>query len=389
VTRTARLRRALPGAAALTAAVVLLSGCGDGPARGGAAALVGDERITTDQLTAVVDRGLEAPEAQQQFGADRADYQRQVLNRMVRAVLLEEAAEAEGVEVTQGQVDEQLAEFAEQAGGREALEEQAAAGGISPTDLPRFAREVVLELRLGDELTADEQVPQDQLQQLYDSNRGRFETVESRHILVAEEAQARDLLAQVQADPSRFAELAAEFSTDTSNAEDGGSLGRQGRGTFVPEFDEAVFTQPIGQPFVVQTQFGWHVVVVDDRQSVPFAEAEEELRRQALSEQRGQAVQELLRTTAKRVGVDVNPRFGRWDAEAVEVAPVPEDDGLSSPAPQDGSVPPAGEAPPGGEAPPAGQAPQGEAPQGEAPQGEAPQGEGGEPVAPAEPSPAG
>ncbi|HWG94742.1 MAG TPA: peptidylprolyl isomerase [Mycobacteriales bacterium] len=354
--RTARLRRALP-AAALAAAVALLAGCGDGPVRGGAAALVGEERITTEQLTEIVDRGLEAPEAEQQFGADRADYQRQVLNRMVRALLLEEAAQEQGIEVTAGEVDEQLADFAEQAGGREALEEQAAAGGISPSDLPRFAREVVLELRLGDELTADEQVPQEQLQQLYESNRGRFETAESRHILVEDEAQARDLLAQVQADPSRFDELAAEFSTDTSNAEDGGSLGRQGRGTFVPEFDEAVFTQPVGEPFVVQTQFGWHVVVVDDRETVSFAEAQDELRRQALSEQRGAAVLEALRATAERVGVEVNPRFGQFDAEAVEVVPVPADDGLSSPAPEDGAVP----------APPA----------------------GGEQVQPVEPSPAG
>jgi foldase protein PrsA len=374
VTPTARLRRALPAAGL---AVALLAGCGDEPARGGAAALVGDERISTEELQAVVDRGLASPEAEQQFGADRADFQRQVLNRMVRALLLEQAAQEEGVEITAGDVDEQIASFAEQAGGREELEEQAAAGGISATDLPRFAREVVLELRLGDALTADVEVPREELEQLYQSNRGQFEQVESRHILVPEEAQARDLLAQVQADPSRFAALAAEFSTDTSNAQDGGSLGSQGRGTFVPEFDEAVFSRPVGEPFVVQTQFGWHVVVVDGRETTTLEQAQDELRRNALSDERTERVEAALRETAERVGVEVNPRFGRWDPLAVEVAPAPEDDGLSSPAPDQGAVP---QAPPGGLPP--GEAPPGQAPPGEAPQGEAPQGE-----APLEPAP--
>jgi foldase protein PrsA len=330
VTRTVR-----PLAAA-GLAVLLLAGCGDSPTRAGSAAVVGDERITTEELQEVVDRGLSDPEAEQQFGADRADYQRQVLNRMVRALLLEEAAEQEGVEVTQGDVDEQLGEFAEQAGGREELERQASAGGISPTDLPRFAREVVLEITLGDELTADLDVPDEQIEAIYQQAIGQYEQARSRHILVEEEAEANEILAEVQADPSRFAPLAAERSTDTSNAEDGGDLGFQGRGTFVPEFDEAVFTQPENEPFVVQTQFGWHVVLVEERRTTTLQQARPELRRRALGEQRAEAVEEVLRETAERVGVEVNPRFGQWDADAVEVLPSPGDDGRSSPGPEGG-----------------------------------------------------
>jgi foldase protein PrsA len=323
--------------AAAGLAVLLLAGCGDSPARAGSAAVVGDERITTEELQEIVERGLSDPQAEQQFGSDRADYQRQVLNRLVRAKLLEEAAREEGVTVTQGDVDEQLAQFAEQAGGREELERQASAGGISSEDLPRFAREVVLELELGDELTGDLDVPQAQLEAAYEQNRAQYEQVRSRHILVGDEAQARDLLAQVQTDPSAFPDLAAAFSTDTSNADDGGELGLQPRGTFVPEFDEAVFTEPVNEPFVVQTQFGWHVVEAQERRSTTLAEATPELRRRILGEQRAERVDELLRETADRVGVEVNPRFGRWDAEAVEVAPVPGDDGLSSPGSDSGS----------------------------------------------------
>jgi len=325
VTRTTRRL------AVAVVAVLLLAGCGDGPVRAGAAAVVGDERIEVERLREFVDRGLADPQAKEQF-PDRADYQRQVLNRMVRAQLLERAAEENGVSVTQGEVDEQLADFAEQSGGREQLELQAAANGIAPEDLPGFAREIVLETELGDAVTEGAEVPEEQLEQIYEQNIGQFQQVRSRHILVEDEATARAALARVQADPESFPEVAAELSTDTSNKDDGGDLGLQGRGTFVPQFDEAVFTEPLNEPFVVQTEFGWHVVEVLERQTTTLEEATPDLRRGALAEQRQAAVLELLQETAERVGVTVNPRFGRWDAEQAQVVAV-EDDGVTSPEP--------------------------------------------------------
>lgn len=357
--------------AAAGLAVLLLAGCGGAQARAGAAATVGDERISAEELEQLVERGLQDPQAEQQFGQARADYQRQVLNRMIRAELLEDAARENDVEVTRGDVDAQLAEFAEQAGGREELEQQAAAGGIHPRDLPSFAREITLEIALGDALTEDLDVPDEQLQSLYEQRAAQFDRVTTRHILVEDEAQARDLLAQVQADRERFPELAAEFSIDESNAEDGGDLGTTGRGQFVEEFDSAVFAAQPGELLVVQTSFGWHVVEVLDRETTPLEEAEPELRRQVLGEQRAALVREELREAADRLGVEVNPRFGRWDEEAVQVAPVPEEDGLSKPAPDDGAGGDVGELQPGTD----GSAPQGQAPEGSGPEGSAPQGE--------------
>jgi foldase protein PrsA len=356
-----RTSRAL---AAAGLAVLLLAGCGEAQARAGAAATVGQESISTAELQQVVDRGLEDPAAQQQFGAAKGDYQRQVLNRLVRAQVLEQAAQDRGIEVTRGDVDAQLVAFQQQAGGREELEQQAAAGGIHPDDLSTFAREVAVEIALGDALTEDLDAPAEQVQALYDENIGQYDRVETRHILLADEAQARDLAAKVEADPATFAELAAEFSTDQSNAQQGGDLGFAGRGQFVPEFEAAVFGAQPGDVVVVQTQFGWHVVEVLDRQTTSLAEATPELRRSLFGEQRDQRVSEALREAADELGVEVNPRFGRWDSEAVEVVPVPQDDGLSSPAPEDGSS--TGQAP-------AGQAPGGQAPGGQAPGGQAPQ----------------
>ena len=373
MTRTPR-RLALAAGTAL----LLLTGCGDGEVRPGAAAIVGTDRIEIDALQALVDRGLADPQAAQQLGADRAAFQRSALSRLINNEILAEAAEDEGVDVTEGEVDAQLALFAEQAGSREALEMQAAQSGVSPEDLRPFVRSIVLDQALGDEVTADIDVAQADLEALYQENIAQFDRVRTRHILVPDEKTAREILANVQKDRSRFAALAAQFSTDTSNKDNGGDLGLAGRGQFVPEFEEAIFGAEEGEVVLVQTQFGWHVVEVLDRQTRTLAEVTPELRRSALQSVRQTRVGELIRAKAAELGVKVNPRFGVWNPETGTVEAAPDPNGVLTPAPQDGQ-PLEGEPLLPGE---------GEAPAGEAPAGEAPAGEPGEAPTGEEPEPA-
>jgi parvulin-like peptidyl-prolyl isomerase len=99
------------------------------------------------------------------------------------------------------------------------------------------------------------------------------------HILVATEEEAQELLAQLS-DGADFAVLAAEHSQDTSNAYRGGDLGWFGLGRMVAPFEEAAFSLPVGeisQP--VQTEFGWHLIKVYDRQELPTTEAEKDRQR--------------------------------------------------------------------------------------------------------------
>ena len=354
MTRTPRRLALSVGAAAL----LLLTGCGEGEVRPGAAAVVGDERIETDALQALVERGLADPQAEQQLGADRAAYQRLALSRLINTEILEAAAEAEGVSITDGDVDEQIEDFAAQAGGREALQEQAAQSGIAPEDLRDFVRGIVLDQSLADELTEDVPVPAADLQALYQENIAQYDQVRARHILVPDEKTARTILGNVQRDRSKFEPLAKQFSTDTSNADSGGDLGLAGRGQFVPAFEEAIFGAEPGEIVLVDTQFGWHVVEVLERVTTTLAEATPELRRTALQTERQTRVQELVQETSRRIGVTVNPRFGRWNPETAQVEPDESPNGVLSPAPGEGGVPELG---PGGEAP-TGEAPAGEAP---------------------------
>ena len=88
------------------------------------------------------------------------------------------------------------------------------------------------------------------------------------HILVETEEEAEALIAALN-DGADFAELAKEKSTGPSGP-NGGDLGWFGLGMMVPPFEEAVLGMEVGQISAsVQTQFGWHVLILNDKRDVP------------------------------------------------------------------------------------------------------------------------
>jgi peptidyl-prolyl cis-trans isomerase C len=141
------------------------------------------------------------------------------------------------------------------------------------------------------------------------------EEIRARHILVPTEQEARAALAEVRRPGADFAEVARRRSTGPGSRE-GGDLGYFKRGDMIPEFEAVAFTLQPGQIAAnpVRTQFGWHVIKVEDRRPVPapsFDEAREQLRQQAFEEGVNGAV-ERIRSAA---------RVERMDAAGAPRAP--------------------------------------------------------------------
>jgi len=88
----------------------------------------------------------------------------------------------------------------------------------------------------------------------------------ARHILVEQEAEAKDIIARLKKNPKAFAALAKEKSRDRGSNNNGGDLGWFDPRGMVPEFGAAVTRLAKGQltDAPVKTQFGYHVIVVED-----------------------------------------------------------------------------------------------------------------------------
>ena len=161
------------------------------------------------------------------------------------------------------------------------------------------------------------------LQKLYDENPAKFGLACIRHILVATEAEAKDLKAQLDAGAD-FSELAQANSTDGS-ASDGGRLYTEGEdcppaASYVPEFVDGAFSVPTGQVSApVQTQFGWHLILVDKATTQPFDQAKAGVQQYA-SAKATAALRQVLRDSAKG-DISVNSRYGSWDPSTVRVLP--------------------------------------------------------------------
>jgi peptidyl-prolyl cis-trans isomerase C len=140
---------------------------------------------------------------------------------------------------------------------------------------------------------AFEEANEESCRAFYDQNQASFmqgESATASHILFPQgegltaslaKAKAEGVLAELQKNPSAFAAMASEHSTCPSGKE-GGSLGQFGRGQMVPEFEEAVFSMNPGEitPNLIETQFGYHIIQVNERQGgdvVDFDEVKERL----------------------------------------------------------------------------------------------------------------
>ncbi len=121
-------------------------------------------------------------------------------------------------------------------------------------------------------------------QQLQDEIAGDIpaseEQVDARHILVATEEEAQDVLAAL-AEGEAFADLARAASMDTGSGASGGELDWAGRGQYVAEFEDAVFNAEIGAIVgPVQSEFGYHIIQVHAREVRDLTEAQLETKRQ-------------------------------------------------------------------------------------------------------------
>jgi len=160
------------------------------------------------------------------------------------------------------------------------------------------------------------QPSQQEIQAYYNQHQSEYQMPEqarSRHILVkvapdadpktvaAAKAKAEDIANQLRKGAS-WTDLAKKDSDDPGSKDSGGELGFSQRGRMVPEFDQAIFNNPIGQIAVVKSQFGFHVVQVEERQQAhtqSLGEVEDTIKATLSRQQISQAEENYARQLAQ------------------------------------------------------------------------------------------
>ncbi|HEY0296035.1 MAG TPA: peptidylprolyl isomerase [Bordetella sp.] len=188
----------------------------------------------------------------------------------------------------------------------QAAEKQGLAKQASVQTEVELARQGILVRALMTDYLAKHPVTDADVQTQYDKVKqqesGKME-YKVRHILVKDEKTADDLLAQIKADKSKFEDLAKKNSQDPGSSGNGGDLGWAPATNYVPPFADAVTKLKKGEitDKPVQTQYGWHIIMVDDTRPVEFPplaqvkpQIEEMLRQQTLGD-----YQKSLRDAAK------------------------------------------------------------------------------------------
>jgi foldase protein PrsA len=263
---------------------------------------------------------------------------KQVLGQMVQQQLIDQYARDKKVDVTQAEIDKKETETKArmQPGQFEQILKQQS---LTEQDVQNILKQqLVLEKAVAPQV----HVADSDIKAYFDKNRTLFDKpaqVRARHILVADAAKAKEVLAKLKAGGSWDA-LAKQYSTDPSSKDKGGELGFFGRGQMVPAFQDAAFGANVNQIVgPVKSPFGYHVLQVEEKkpaQKATLASAHDTIKTQLTSQQQATAIPAFLQQIKTGAKIDV------YDDRYKDLFPAPLGAASPSTAPASASAAPAG-----------------------------------------------
>lgn len=257
------------------AAALMLAGCGEDTSAPDAKSPVSQETVAVVNGETITRQDLEGVKAQMPGrGNDE-----QILDQLVELKLLAQKARKEGLD-KDAEVKAELARASESILANHLVRNMLEAKTFTDAELKAEYDEVVAKMPKKDEYKA-------------------------AHILVEDEAKAKDLLAKL-AEGADFAQLAKEHSTDPGSKDQGGDLGWFEASMMVPEFAQAVTELEPGKTSSapVKTQFGWHIIKLEEKRQVP-PPAFEAVKPQLGNMLRQKAVEQFVKDVRAQAKVEI------------------------------------------------------------------------------------
>lgn len=312
-------------APALLAAVMIFSGC---------SAADKSISISQDEIDTQVDRTISQYEAQGQTVNDeqRAQLAENVRTQLIERKILYKAAQNAGTSLEDGIMDSEMervrSQFPDEDGFSEVLSQQGYTIESFQAEMEEF---LLIQQFLEEEVISKINIKENEMETFYEENPQFFESPESitaSHILVqlsedAGEEEGREALEKIEEVAAKieagedFAALAEEYSEGPSAAQ-GGSLGSFSRGDMVPPFEEAAFALEEGEVSeIVQTQFGYHIIKVSEKNeagTAPYEEVKESISNYLAQEQEQEAITSYIETLKEEYTVN-GPETSSTDTE--------------------------------------------------------------------------
>lgn len=349
-----RIRVAVVATAVAALAAVALSGC---QPRLGAAALVGDQRISDDQLQGLIRDALASPGVREalptsSYKGDMASYRRTVLNLEVELALADAVARRLNIRVDQAKVDERYRFYQQQSGSAAQFATDVAERlAFSPELFRELVRREVVESEIGYQAAGVRRPTEAELGRLYESYATTQTSATLSLVQVSDAAAGAAAVSRIKQDPAAWDAVAKQYATlpGTQSSPQRYVLSR-----LPADLSAKLGALKTGDVFpYTLTANGSQVYYV-----IRFGGVQRPTLESSRSELQSQSIQDAAKaghtyvsTVAKQIGVQVNPRYGAWDGSklmivdfvnpAVRPAPAPSTPSSSipgSPAPTTGGT---------------------------------------------------
>jgi foldase protein PrsA len=288
--------------------VLLLAACGGGGSaslESNDVAVVGDQQVTKDDLTNLLDR------AKKSYAAERRPFpkpgtsayntlQGQAVTYLLQRAEFAQKAADMGIHISDKQIDDRIDQLKKQfyKGSEKTYEAALKKQGLTPDQARQEVKAQLISEALYNKITSKVHVSDSAIASYYNANKSVYEQKASRkvrHILVSSKTLADRLYTQLVGSHERnFAALAKQYSKDPGSAAKGGVL-TVTRGQTVPAFDKTAFALKKGQlARPVHTQYGWHVIQalsgITPPKVTPLSNVKASIRQQLEQQQKNEAM---------------------------------------------------------------------------------------------------
>ncbi|MFR2716889.1 MAG: peptidylprolyl isomerase, partial [Anaerococcus obesiensis] len=229
-----------------------------------AVALVGGEKITKDSYK-------DEMSFYSAMLASRQQLKPSIVQMLVQDKLIADDMKKNNVKVDDKALDDKFLQYVQQFGGQEKFDKMLEDYNMSSDKFKETIKKDEIYQKHRAWFEEKNPVDEKQIKKYYEENKDTLSQVKASHILVADEATAKQVKEKLD-NGEDFAKLAKEYSKDTANAEKGGDLGYFTKDKMVKEFADKAFSMKkdeVSDP--VKTSYGYHIIKVTDKKDSPEA----------------------------------------------------------------------------------------------------------------------